>query len=243
MAVLVKTINGLVFASVKTRNGLAVGSIKAINGLDTTSGGGAPGFDREVQRATGSFSGDGTYGITLTGSVAVGERVVVVFTHQSGITVSAVSDTKSNTYGIDRRQASGGSTTSTIVSAEVTSALASSDVITLTVTAANSWRGAVVLVLANTTAVDGSNGGSAFSTSISTSVTTTAESLIIGVLQASAAMTVSTLTGTQIGATYAPWSGGNYALFYQPEATSGSKTVGGSVSSSLNLGVNGVAYT
>lgn len=39
MAVLVKTIQGLAWASVKTRNGLAVASMKSLNGLDTTSSG------------------------------------------------------------------------------------------------------------------------------------------------------------------------------------------------------------
>jgi hypothetical protein len=41
MAVLVKTIYGLAYASVKTRRGLAVASIKGINGLDA-SGGSSP---------------------------------------------------------------------------------------------------------------------------------------------------------------------------------------------------------
>jgi len=63
MAVLVKTIDGLAFASVKTRNGLAVASVKSVNGLDTTSGGGSgasedfttdPG-DITVQNASFSF--------------------------------------------------------------------------------------------------------------------------------------------------------------------------------------------
>lgn len=38
MAVLVKTLQGLAYASVKVRNGLAVASIKSINGLDATGG-------------------------------------------------------------------------------------------------------------------------------------------------------------------------------------------------------------
>lgn len=42
MAVLVKTLNGLAYASVKSRDGLAVGSISRINGVDVTSGGGGP---------------------------------------------------------------------------------------------------------------------------------------------------------------------------------------------------------
>ncbi len=42
MAVLVKSLNGLAYASVKSRNGLAVASIKNINGLDTTAGGFIP---------------------------------------------------------------------------------------------------------------------------------------------------------------------------------------------------------
>ena len=44
MAVLVKTLNGLAYASVKTRDGLAVASISKINGLDATSGGGGTNF-------------------------------------------------------------------------------------------------------------------------------------------------------------------------------------------------------
>lgn len=42
MAVLVKTLNGLAYASVKTKNGLAVASIKTMNGIDTTAAGGDP---------------------------------------------------------------------------------------------------------------------------------------------------------------------------------------------------------
>lgn len=40
MAIDVKTVNSLAFASIKTRNGLAVADIKNMNGVDTTSGGG-----------------------------------------------------------------------------------------------------------------------------------------------------------------------------------------------------------
>lgn len=40
MAVLVKTLDGLAYASVKTRDGLAAASIKTINGVDTTASGG-----------------------------------------------------------------------------------------------------------------------------------------------------------------------------------------------------------
>jgi len=40
MAVLVKLLNGVAYASVKTKNGLAVADIKTINGIDVNSGGG-----------------------------------------------------------------------------------------------------------------------------------------------------------------------------------------------------------
>lgn len=42
MAVLVKTLNGLTYASVKTKNGIATSSLKTINGLDVTAAGGDP---------------------------------------------------------------------------------------------------------------------------------------------------------------------------------------------------------
>jgi hypothetical protein len=44
MALLIKTLNGLAYASVKARSSLGVGSIKTINGLDATGGGGDPDF-------------------------------------------------------------------------------------------------------------------------------------------------------------------------------------------------------
>lgn len=68
MAVLVKTLNGLAFASVKARSGLAVASIKSINGLDVTAAG--PSYLVEENfEATGATEYDNTPTEAGTGTI------------------------------------------------------------------------------------------------------------------------------------------------------------------------------
>lgn len=93
MAVLVKTLNGLAYASVKTRNGLAVASIKNINGLDTSGGAGAP--SRTYQTASTSITDAATYTFTAQPIGNPGDRshVVVCIMSTQGVvgrTITAV---------------------------------------------------------------------------------------------------------------------------------------------------------
>lgn len=77
MSVLVKTLNGLAYASIKTRNGLAVASIKAINGLDVTSSGGSPSvISANVKQAFAI--GGGSNVLTLTGVDCTGANFLIV---------------------------------------------------------------------------------------------------------------------------------------------------------------------
>lgn len=93
MAVLVKTLNGLAYASVKVKNGLAVASIKTINGVDATSSGGAISFIVETSKAGGA-NGVTSDAIDTTGADFL-VAVACDFTSGSGGTFS---DSKSNTW-------------------------------------------------------------------------------------------------------------------------------------------------
>lgn len=90
MAVLVKTLNGLAWASVKNRAGLAVASIKNINGLDTTAGGANILADLwepfETVPSGGNWSSDGSAQFSASTS---GEKTLTS-------TVNSVADTGTN---------------------------------------------------------------------------------------------------------------------------------------------------
>jgi hypothetical protein len=76
MALLVKSVNGLAYASIKSRNGLAVASIKSINGLDATAPSGS-----NVTYDTSAKSGGGTFTSVRTITITVGNnsnRVLIV---------------------------------------------------------------------------------------------------------------------------------------------------------------------
>lgn len=73
MALLVKSLNGLDFASVKSRNGLAVASIKSINGLDTTSPAGDPAYltGQSLGTLRSDFSGQVGFAVDVNDSSIV----------------------------------------------------------------------------------------------------------------------------------------------------------------------------
>lgn len=89
MALLIKNLNGLAYASVKSRNGLAVASIKSINGLDAT-GGGAVEFDATVSPLASAFPGAAFF-VDLAISNLTNGYIVAAFTtfNDGGATVDA----------------------------------------------------------------------------------------------------------------------------------------------------------
>lgn len=106
MAVLVKEINGLPYASIKTRNGLAVASIKSINGLDASPPAvvltffwgmeGATWSNAEVAggSATGTPNaiGGGTATTDETTTVKVGSHAMKATTSQSACSFAGASN-------------------------------------------------------------------------------------------------------------------------------------------------------
>lgn len=98
MALLIKNLNGLAYASVKSRSGLAVASIKNINGLDATAAAGPSLIAHTALAGTGPTSAIDTTGANLL--------VIAVSTFKSN---TSVSDNKSNTWTpLTRWPSSGG---------------------------------------------------------------------------------------------------------------------------------------
>jgi hypothetical protein len=79
MANLVKTVNGLAYASIKTRNGLAVASIKSMNGVDVTGSSGPPTYYAANKVDNGS-----TVSLVLAAPLTSGYIVFWVMETQTG---------------------------------------------------------------------------------------------------------------------------------------------------------------
>lgn len=198
-------------------------------------GGGAPLFDREILRASG-FANSGSHAFTLTSSVAVGERLVVTAFFGNAV-VQSVADTAGNTYTLDQLSTSHSNLKANVLSTLVTSALVSGDVVTITFTGTfSTWRAGILCVLTNTTAPDASGYAYSFTTngSVSTSADTTDATAVIGAVASSSTITPTSTDGTQSGSVYS-FGGGTIVLLYKDEATTGTKSIGVTVASSLNL--------
>ncbi len=142
-----------------------------------------PAFVADVGQ-NGVYNNASTLDTTVTAAVATGTRIVVVYSSwDSTTTVSSVSDTQGNTYAIDVNQATGGNMTLLVASAPVTTALTTSDVVTVNLSGSTCERRMTVFVLSNTTSFDVGATYSAFIASGSpdnATNTTSAATSIIG---------------------------------------------------------------
>lgn len=94
MAVLVKNLNGLAYASVKSKLGLAVASIKSINGLDVTAGGGGGSPTLIVSTIKGTNSSS----VTTDAIDTTGANFIAIVLSSGGGSSATISDSKSNTW-------------------------------------------------------------------------------------------------------------------------------------------------
>lgn len=244
MAVLVKTLNGLAYASVKTRTGLAAASIKAINGLDVTSGGSAPAFDSEVARTTPTFASGASQIFALLAGVSTGKRIVIVVGYDTGVTITSVTDSQGNAYSVDANvNASSGGASVGIASAPVTTALTILDTITVNFSGSFAgWRGAVGVTLTNTTALDVTATQSTPTTTPSAGATTSAPTAIIGaIVSPNTSFTVTVPDGTMDGAVY-NYNDGAIAVLYKNAGSAGAQTIGGTISPLSHTGTIFAAY-
>ena len=185
----------------------------------------------EVQRGD-ETTDTATSVITLSGGVSTGNRAVVLLYYDNGpnaIASSAV-DSKGNTWAINVTTTDG-SRACSIVSAQVTSALAASDTITVTWTSAP-YGQRIWLVHSvpstgalNQTAADSTTYG----TTVSLPATTTATAHLIGILANNQPSTYSGSNWTA-GTVYIGRAGDKVYPVYTESAAAGSQNPGGTLS-------------
>lgn len=126
------------------------------------------------QTANGASSS--TIDVTVAaGGVPVGNRVIIMLSANGNGTVNSVSDTRSNTWAIDRQSTS--TTGGQIVSSTITTALQAADTITVTGSASIAGRVAIAAEFSSVGALDVQDS----TTGVSTTATgTTTSSAIAG---------------------------------------------------------------
>lgn len=227
-----------------------------VGGTSTTKVGGAattkvsgvvsattPAFGAEVTRTSPAFSGTITQDFVLTGNISVGQRSTIIIGHDNTNALVSLADDAGNVYAVNGTGTSTGPGVQVdIGSAPVTSALSSGQKITATFTNTNaSWRGAVILAAANTTAFDTTGNQSSATDTPSVTVTTSATNVSIGaIVSPSTGVTVLTPDGTQSGAGY-NYNDGIIFIIYK-NAPSGSVTIGAMLSSLVHTGTVVVSY-
>jgi hypothetical protein len=193
----------------------------------SVAGGAAPSFEKVHEEYVQATSG-ATYALTVASNIPVGNMAIIVGTAED---ISSIADDSGNTWseiinytvGIDVR----------IWAAPITTQLNTSDNVTITWTGSSFSQRQVSLLEINDASAAGitasANGFTTVSTA--TATTTNAPSIIVGASTwAGSSVTAtgnnSTLAGTQ--------TSGNDELqaFYNVEASTGSKTVGTTLSTS-----------
>lgn len=215
MAVLVKTINSLSYASVKTWGGLAVASIKNINGLDATSPSGIAFIAESSGFGTGNDAT--TPAIDTTGA----DLLVVVTAYLNGST-GTISDSKSNTW--NDITLSSISFTTLKMSYCVPSSVGASH--TFTVTGTNTFAAISVMAFSgvNSTPLDQQNANSATSATSATTGSITPSvnnSLLIAGIGIEATYSALSMSGYTVG-TPVSYSSGNHfggAMAYKIQGT------------------------
>lgn len=226
---------------------LSVGTITSGSG---GGGGGTPAYVGEIQRGQELGAPTSTTVITLASGVSSGNRVVILFKWYLGTqTISSIADSRGNTYVVDKTLTHDTSVYHAVISAHVTTALQTSDTITITFSASGtSYRAWCVVNLsgcASSSAVDQTGSGFAFGTSVSAAASTTAAAtVLVGQVDLfSIANTYGSSAWDSIGAAY-DWSGnGQRTYFLKKVLTSaGSQNPSGTVSANESWGVTWVAY-
>lgn len=173
--------------------------------------------------ATGSTSTTENFFQGTSGSTTAGNRLVLTIACGSGVTVTGVTDTQSNTYSIDV-QSAGANQNVAIVSAFLASAVTNADTYTITTSATNrpEIAGAEYSGIAATGFVEASN----TATSGAATATTTGNKGVTPIAATDQLISgVSTASGSATGVSDGNFSSGPPVVGYTQRAWSGSSAI------------------
>ena len=209
-------------------------------------GGSAPAFSAEIQRNIETAS-TATTVLTVASTIAAGQRIIIPVSWDSATqTVTSVTDSAGNTYGLIAGPiAIGGSNSQTAIYSANASTGLTGGVGTITITwgtPAFTFRAWAVFTILNTNTSNASvvditkTATGTATTAVTASATTlTATTLCFAVIDAGAAVTISASNWTVSGAAQG-WDGAASTLFYAYKATSstGAQDPGGTLSAATN---------
>lgn len=219
-------------------------AIHAVLAAMAASSSGPPAFGRALG-SNGLFTATSTQPMTVTNNASVGERVAVTIAVGGGLTVSSVTDSKGNSYSQDASAGPISNRRTYVYSCVVATSqnlVATTDTITVTYSSATATDHVVTAVaLTNATSLDVAGAATGTGSTETATATTTAATVAVGShyqLRSGGAPTYTPGSGwTAIdGVVY------EYAASYQVFSTAGSKSTGGSWTTSFDWASCFAAY-
>lgn len=198
-------------------------------GAAVPAGGGdaSPAFGEVIGAVSRTFTAAANRVVSVSMAVGSGGFVALAIGSQAEIT--EVSDSQGNTYSIHASEIRSGYRI-TLVSASVSTALTTSDTITITGSGNLNWNAAEVFTLENvSTGLDASNTAQGFGTSPTASAMTSAETVVIGIVGNSNSLTPTATDGTEVAAASV-----QMVALYKDAVAAGSPSIGVTFGSSVN---------
>lgn len=215
-----------------------------------TASAATPDYGGEVQRGSELGSSNSTTTITLSGGVSAGNRAVLLFRwYLNTQTISSVTDSRGNTWTVDKTLTHDTNNYHAIISAHVGTALQAGDTITITFSAsASSYRAWCLVYLtgvASSSAVDQTASNNAYGTAVSVSAATTASStVLVGQVHIfNQTKTYGSSSWDVIGAGQ-DWATTTLRSYFVKKtvSSSGTQNPGGTLSANENWGGTWIAY-
>jgi hypothetical protein len=215
--------------------------------VSTDSAASPPAYVAEVGTRFSATASSSTSVLTVSATVPVGRRVVVIVGTVSGTqTADSMTDSKGNTYTRDVNSLGGSDQRKVIFSSVITTELVSTDTITVTWGSTGfTYRSMAAFALSDAGTVDVSNSTHQTSTSSPTSAasTTAAQTVAIGMLRTDNTRTYTT-AWQAIGGAHDFGGANRQYYFFEEFASAGSKDPAGSIAASAGMAsISWIAYS
>jgi hypothetical protein len=206
------------------------------------------GTPTSIGSATNSGGGGTTLAITTTGAVSIGDHVILGIGHEVNSAITSVVDTRSNTWQQDNTRSESTNVANVkIWSCKVTTAIQTSDTITITFTSGQTTREAhafSVSGLASSSWLDQIGGANGFGAAPSgvTPATTQADELVFGVVRYDNAADTFTAGSGFTELTAVSTASDTTSFEYKIVAATGAQTINGTFGGNQSFALAGATY-
>lgn len=219
-----------------------VDSLKTVIARQNVAGGSNPAWGGSIAaRLTEDGVGSTSSTLTLTSAVISGDRIVIlVSSYNAAVTLSSIADDGSNTYTLHEQLTFNTSEHVVVASAPVTTGMSIGAEITLTWNSATAtYRGAAAYSIEDTTSLNTSESGTAYSSDPTVSGTTTsANTVCAGLIKARNAGVAYSASAWTIEGSQHSYGGSNVAdYFYTTLSSSGATDPDGTLAAADDWGM------